>query len=74
VRRRAISDARSSILSCSRIAPGIRRRRRRSQSKERLISLLLRAAARDFRRSQLYSELLFELLASTLEIWPIKTA
>ena len=40
------------MLSCSRIALGIRRRRRRSQRKEHLPSLLLRAAARDFRRSQ----------------------
>jgi hypothetical protein len=39
--------------SCSRIARGIPRRRRRSQRKERLRSLLLRAAARDSRRSQL---------------------
>jgi hypothetical protein len=45
----------SPFLSCSRIALGIRRRRRLSQRKERLCSLLLRAAARDFRRSQLDS-------------------
>src|SRR5215218_8567336 len=53
VRRRAIPDARSALFgSCSRIARGIRRRRRRSQRKERLRSLLLRASARDSRRSQ----------------------
>ena len=46
-------SAHTPILSCSRIALGIRRRRRRSQRKERLRSLLLHAAARDFRRSQL---------------------
>src|SRR5215208_3052908 len=46
--------------SCSRIALGIRRRRPRSQRKLRLRSLLLHAAARDSRRSQLC---LLELLA-----------
>jgi hypothetical protein len=34
----------------------IRRRRRRSPRKERLSSLLLRATARDYRRSQLLAE------------------
>lgn len=39
--------------SCSRIALGIRRRCRRSQTEKRVCSLLLRSAARDCRRSQL---------------------
>src|SRR5688572_2487179 len=53
-RRSAIPDAHSSVFwSCSRIALEIRRRRRRSQRKLRPRSLLLRAAERDSRRSQL---------------------
>jgi hypothetical protein len=50
---RAFDLSRHVFLSCSRIARWIRRRRCRSQRKERLCSLLLRAAARDIRRSQL---------------------
>ena len=42
------------IESCSRIALVIRRRRRRSQTKQRVRLLLLRSAARDCRRLQLY--------------------
>jgi hypothetical protein len=46
----------------SRIALGIRRLRRRSRRKERLRSLLLSTAARDFRRSPRASAL-FPVLA-----------
>jgi hypothetical protein len=42
------------IYSCSRIAVGIRRRPRRSQTEQGVCLLLLRSAARDCRRSQLY--------------------
>ena len=48
-RRRAIPDARSCDLSCSRIALGVRRRRRRSQRKERLRSLRVHCSLRSLR-------------------------
>ena len=43
------------IWSCSSIALGIRRRRRRSQTKERAHSLFLRSAARDSRDARSYT-------------------